>query len=342
MSLLSKDNHHPTNDNDTNTPNNTNTSHIHDNDKNKDKNKDISLDIRDKHYIFQNIQTGKPSNTSFSADMLCRTVAAATATVITANANANVSGHTPLFSLDTPIIEFNPLSNTYASDGWKRIRDVPMLCAAGSMWYYSVSNAAAADGSDAETLGPISCKELKRVVTESKDVAKIRVFNASNVKDGGKWKNVNDVLELTLVFNLLVETQLSFEEVNEGASNSENDKLDIFFGNDKEEKEDEDVDEEAFYSDGGTEYVKCKSTGVWLESEVLRSRQKSKRITPIVNERNMDAKKVDGIMSTGSSKETKKQTKRKRPKQFTAKKAKNWIYVTGLPPDTNVSHDCQL
>ena len=107
--------------------------------------------------------------------------------------------------------------------------------------------------------------------------------------------------------------------------------------------DDEDDDDEAYISDGGTKYGRDPRTGNWVHHSLLQQEQtkkKKKKEQPISNQEppNKKMKTQDRSNSTNNnsndnnSTNIKKESKKTKTK-FKAKNAKNWIYITGLPPD---------
>jgi len=101
--------------------------------------------------------------------------------------------------------------------------------------------------------------------------------------------------------------------------------------------DDDESDEEEYESDGGTRYIRDSRTGNWVHEALAPKKEKKK-------EKKKNGKKDEGSSSSASTTKTaatvgtieatKKRKKSNKPK-FSAKHARNWIYVTGLPNDTN-------
>jgi RNA recognition motif-containing protein len=94
------------------------------------------------------------------------------------------------------------------------------------------------------------------------------------------------------------------------------DELETFLSTTGDHVEDDDEEEE-FESDGGTPYVKDPRTGNWIHADLAPKKPPSNKREQPDTEPKMVASK-----------------KRKKPK-FSAKNAKCWVYVQGLPPDTD-------
>lgn len=284
-------------------------------------------------YLYQNAQTGASSATPLSRKILCRMLTSKASSVI---------------SLDTMVISLDVSTNTYGGEGWLPIRSVPILNEAASQWYYQ---------SDNNTVeGPLNCRELAEL---SLPVA-TQVYNASD-SSGGKaeWKRIKDLDFLRAAFEAFHVEETSSasmhdhvaipmgakemvygDENEETAEESENRsaELEAFLASTgtpsnppskKEtiEADDEEDDEEGYTTDGGTEYVRCKSTGTWVEASLMR-RPVAKRK---VSAQPVNMKKTEEPSPTTLGNKNAK--KRKKVAKFAAKKAKNWVYVTNLPQD---------
>ncbi|KAL7574937.1 hypothetical protein ACA910_010761 [Epithemia clementina (nom. ined.)] len=104
--------------------------------------------------------------------------------------------------------------------------------------------------------------------------------------------------------------------------------------NDDGGDDDDDDDNESYESDGGTRFTKNVESGEWVHEEPSQMKlptsgatQKRKSVKPIAAPNNQEA-----LSSQKSDLSTQKSKKRKRSK-FSAKHAKCWIYINGLPED---------
>ncbi|KAK1737685.1 TatSF1-like protein [Skeletonema marinoi] len=110
---------------------------------------------------------------------------------------------------------------------------------------------------------------------------------------------------------------------------------------------DDDDDQEEYESDGGTRYIRDCQSGNWIHEHeaVMMQRQRGGTVNDVNkngtttigqsssnNDKNVTEATTTSSSSTTTTTKTKKR-KRKKPK-FSAKSARNWIYVTGLPLDT--------
>lgn len=89
-----------------------------------------------------------------------------------------------------------------------------------------------------------------------------------------------------------------------------------------------DEEDEEYESDGGTKYIRDLRTGTWIHEALAPKRDKKKEMQPIGSSAL--------AAPTASSSLAAINKKRKKDKaKFAAKDARNWIYVTGLPRNTN-------
>ncbi len=120
----------------------------------------------------------------------------------------------------------------------------------------------------------------------------------------------------------------------------------------KDEDDDENDDDEGYESDGGTHYMKDKNTGAWIEgslppkaNQVAATKKATKtttnnKLSTEVETKSQDANQTNlasdaaAVTTDNTTTQLQRSNKRKRPK-FSAKHAKCWIYVSGLPIDTN-------
>jgi hypothetical protein len=82
-------------------------------------------------------------------------------------------------------------------------------------------------------------------------------------------------------------------------------------------------EEEGYESDGGTQYVKDPRTGYWIHEALAASRTEASTLSETKK------RQPEAVLTTNLTK------KRKKKPKFSAKNAKLWIYVSGLPHDTD-------
>lgn len=92
-----------------------------------------------------------------------------------------------------------------------------------------------------------------------------------------------------------------------------------------------DEEDEEYESDGGTKYIKDLRTGNWIH-EALAPKRDEKKDKQSVGISKVPATAAEPISSSAA---THNKKRKKNKAKFTAKNARNWIYVTGLPHNTN-------
>lgn len=306
-------------------------------------------------FIYQNHQTGQPSSAPLTSRQLCRILCP-----------AKGSTSTSIITPQTLLLGYDTTTNTYDESGWKQASTIPILKEACSSWYYESK-----DG----VKGPVSTRDITDLLKNGEGSVideNTRVFCQSN--DGGssngsgEWTRIQDLSFLQLAIEALSEVKTmpvnwpSNEdddnnldkvanmtyvdgETEDGATKEDNDvtqqkvhdELEAFLTSTDHlaphaaTGEGDESDEEEYESDGGTRYVKDPRTGSWIHEALAPKKEKKKA----------DKKKKDGESSSTSTLSktigeiaTTKKRKRNKPK-FSAKNARNWIYVSGLPKDTN-------
>ena len=291
----------------------------------------------DKHYLYQNAETGKTSNASLPAPVLCRMLN---------------SKNIRTINLESLVLPYDP--NTQTFEEWVQVKQIPLLSAAGSLWYYSFPTSLETEG---KVGGPVSCGELSQKLSEasSSDTeirSKGKVYNASltsSTEQKSAWNLIQDEPGLDSILKFFGEKDISSKAIDKMPTldcaimvydeGEDNDKetsseienhaaeLEAFLASTSAlpnpGQRESDEDEEGYTSDGGTEYLKCRNTNQWIVADLMRSR---KRPIPSSNSNLLVSKTIDT-----------KPKKRKKKANFSAKNAKNWVYISGLPTDTNVS-----
>jgi HIV Tat-specific factor 1 len=140
------------------------------------------------------------------------------------------------------------------------------------------------------------------------------------------------------------------KEEKEGLSKQEAEDLEAFLnataqaGGDDDNRNggnDEEDEEEEYESDGGTRYVRDAQTGGWIHEDLAPKKKSVASSNKTVSSFDRTVHHVN----RGPSSDTKSATsgagalgagrKRKKKGKFSAKNAKCWVYVTGLPYDTD-------
>mmetsp|Transcript_26029 Transcript_26029/g.63564 ORF Transcript_26029/g.63564 Transcript_26029/m.63564 type:complete len:525 (-) Transcript_26029:410-1984(-) len=201
---------------------------------------------------------------------------------------------------------------------WKLASECDVLREASAEWYLT--------GKSSGSEGPFSCRKILE--------EKPRMVYASGVTD--KWSSVNDIPNLKLVLEALENATSAMPEsnVDQPAESKEvnpqqvQDELESFLSATAEETKasggpkDSDPHGHVYESDGGTQYIKDPLTGNWVH-EALVPEEAKKEVT---------APKAATTKAKSGSKKQKKS-------KFSKRNAKNWIYITGLPTDKDVTED---
>ncbi|KAL7547569.1 hypothetical protein ACHAWF_010862 [Thalassiosira exigua] len=300
-------------------------------------------------FLYQNSQTGQSSSAPLTARQLCRILCP-----------AKGSASTSLINTQTLLIGYDPVTHTYDSAGWRTANSTPLLREACLSWYYE---------SREGVKGPVSTRELAGVLsidTESEDGSgnvineKARVFPTDS-SDNGQWARIQDLALLKLAIEALAEVksmpmtwpandeespneQISNMTYNNGENDSDSnevprqkvhDELEAFLSSTDHlaphagtAGDDGESDGEEYESDGGTRYVRDSRTGNWVH-EALAPKKEKKNVSKVQQTSTVEPTKDSANALPGA-----KKRKRSKPK-FSAKNARNWIYVTGLPANTN-------
>ncbi|KAL7479820.1 hypothetical protein ACHAW6_005547 [Cyclotella cf. meneghiniana] len=295
--------------------------------------RNITLDTL---FLYQNRTTGQPSSAPLTARQLCRILCPAASAV------------SSVISPQTLLLGFDAASNSYDSEGWKLASSIPVLKEACSRWYY--------EGGAVE--GPVSTRTLARLLRRGEIDGDARVFSEQG--SGGEWKSVADLPQLRSAMEALAESEMPASWTADAPAAADRtgdvtreDDENVLDENDDEAAKrkqiaeeleaflsstdhlaqhaargDDDEHDEEYESDGGTLYVKDFRTGNWVHEALAPKREKKHTINEA------DASTAGRTSTTADATTGTKKRKRNKPK-FSAKNAKCWIYVTGLPTDTD-------
>jgi len=289
-------------------------------------------------FLYQNRQTGQPSRAPLTVRQLCRILCPAAG-----------SKSTSIITPQTLLLGYNRTSKSYDAAGWRRASSVPLLREACGSWYYE---------GDGGVKGPVSTRTLSDLLKDERDRGEglvddtTRIYSAvssgddSNGSGAGEWTRIKDVVHLKVAMEVLAEVKSmpkSWPANDDGnmkqvANTTHDDGDDVprkDNGTTQQEVSDEldkflastdhlaphiapgvaddggESNEEEYESDGGTRYVRHSQTGKWLHEALVPRKEKAQK---------------DDIMRPTSR-------KRKHKPKFSAKHARNWVYVTGLPND---------
>ncbi|KAL7502871.1 hypothetical protein ACHAXN_001346 [Cyclotella atomus] len=281
-------------------------------------------------FLYQNRSTGQPSSAPLSTKQLCRILCPSSSVV-----NTTATG---IISPQTQLLGFNAASNTYDSAGWRCANTIPVLKEACCSWYYESKDR------DDGVKGPVTTRVLTELLQSKSIESSTRVFDM-NQNEKSTWKCINESPHLLLAIEALTESAMPTSWPADSSGNGEapgnmaddaqtdetdptkqkeiSKELEAFLSSTDHlanHAVQDDENEEEYESDGGTRYVKDFRTGNWIHEALAPTRKKKQASEPAV---------VKPAATEGSK-------KRKRNKaKFSAKNAKCWIYVTGLPKDTD-------
>ena len=156
------------------------------------------------------------------------------------------------------------------------------------------------EGSEAN--GPVSCTDLVALSGQT------RVYHAIQAPE---WKPIQELPNLSTALEILrVETKVVQKK---------EDDLEDFL---KETEKEMSVQDDEYESDGGTLY--CKKEGEWQKNKPQPATKEAK-------------KKEETEIKQQPSQPAPKPGKKRQRAKFSARNARNWIYLTGLPPDVTAT-----
>jgi len=264
-------------------------------------------------YLYQNAKTGQPSATPVSVEQLCRILGTGT-THVTANTMVWKVGETP----------------TDDAQEWKVLKDIPVLLEASAQWYCT--------NSSGESKGPVNAKALEHR-RRNGEISSEKTMVWSPQLESKGWFPLEKSQELMLALSAYAPPPLIEKEKNndqpEKMSNEQQPmdevqaELQAFLSSagapsshDQRHQANK-IEEEGYQSDGGTNYIKDPISGKWIHEALVPkvAAPNNKRPTP---------------PQSDSEPQQQNNTKRKRKKtKFANRNAKCWIYVSGLPLDTD-------
>ena len=292
-------------------------------------------------FLHQSPTTGQVSAAKLTLRQLCRLLCPA-------NAEASNNVTAPV-----QVLEVLP-DGTYSPSGWEPTHNLPILREALSQWYY--------EDDAGETKGPLTCRQVAEQISSSSSASSNHESTRFYSTLTGSWKALTEIPDLQAALKAFetpkpdsaaaapVEydpTAMAFPVVPEDdESNNQpavgshvQEELEAFLastdklGNQGSAvDEDADADDEAYESDGGTRYVRDWRTGNFVHEDLVAPRpatsnnNNNSKTAPNESQNNKRSTNNNAPAGGAPSK------KRKKPK-FAAKNAKNWVYMTGLPPD---------
>jgi len=280
--------------------------------------------LLDKKYVYQNNTTGAVSAAPLTTRQLVKLLCPASGVVL-----QHISPETQVLGVKE--------DGTYDETGWKAANSLPIMQEACAQWYYS---------HDGTQEGPYSCRQLFELL-ESNTISKSTKVWSSHLTE---WLSIQDMPNLSaalIAFTALPTitsdanntvsnynpSSMTFTKDNDGTSQQQQqvqDELQAFLHSTAHlgpQHDDDDEDDEGYVSDNGTPYIKDPRTGNWIHADLAPP--------STTTSYNNNMKREVPAKQQAQSK------KRKKPK-FSAKNAKCWIYLQGLPHDTNEEELCKF
>ena len=296
--------------------------------------------LDDSHFFYFNPTAGKASTSTLSTRQLCRILCPITA--------ESASG---LLRADTALLIGHHIATGYSSNGWQSPRSIPILREACADWYYSCED------HDAVAAGPVSCRALAEIfpsAIHSSSAVRILVWSPqlsaaaqdahedSTLAVYSNWTDIKQLPHLQFALEALQKIEMP-SQVDWAPGQSEDPiqhDADTAIPETKvyHHRLGEEEEEEEYQSDGGTNYIRCPAVGIdaWVPKnnvelaykDTTANTAQSHSLPAAVDQSNNNIIKPSVLLQPHKAKKT------QGPK-FKSKNAKNWIYVTGLPPDTH-------
>mmetsp|Transcript_26789 Transcript_26789/g.56568 ORF Transcript_26789/g.56568 Transcript_26789/m.56568 type:complete len:634 (-) Transcript_26789:129-2030(-) len=325
----------------------------------------VTLETR---FLYQNRQTGQPSSAPLTARQLCRILCPAKGG--SSSTTSMITPQTLLLGFDPESSSYDPMGWRSASS----VPVLGEACALwyyeskkGGGVKGPVSTRILVDFLGSNTTDDSDGDEADRIDETT------RVFPTnSSQSDNVEWARIQDLANLKVAMEALTEVKampktwpadgnenmeqvanMTYDNVDDNdqgvMQQKVSDDLEAFLSSTDHlaphaaagaggPGDDGESDEEEYESDGGTRYVKDSRTGNWVHEALAPKKERKKTNNGKKNDANsaqsesLSTKKTPGDVPIGAT--TSKKRKRNKPK-FSAKNARNWIYVTGLPQDTN-------
>ncbi len=326
-------------------------------------------------YFFQNPSTKKPSSSAVSLKQLCRIICPQKSTheVLPTGSSTKANSSRSLITASTAVIGFDPIENKYAKAGWVPAKDVAVLREACSSWFFEGRKSALEQSSVIGPISCRELAAFYHC-TDDDESTKIhndtRVWSPELASSGveHEWKKISELSFLrsaieafegvvTIGFDELLKVdrtnQWQSQQENcdeeEAQAQDEDDEesrlLDCFFSSTAENTVEGLYDNygEEYESDGGTSYMKDLQSGMWLNSKSVvnihaanQTSKKRKHSSSADNriQAGQTMKTVEANKKINKKAPNAGSIKKKKP-NFRAKNAKCWVYVTGLPHDTD-------
>ena len=323
-----------------------------DDDKNTTKQDEPAISL-DTQLFYQNQATGQASQHPLTVRQFIRILQKKTTT-----SSSSGSVAPPPLTANTQVLRVGPDGISYVGS-WQAVQDVPVLRqVVVSGWYYeSAGISGGGDSKNAdqqqEVQGPMSCQELANAFRKGELTMQTRVYSESTKE----WKHIVDLPELQVALDAFEDEdeerkRIAQQQVTaiDNDSNKESSpaskdvvvdtrvqqELDTFLSStdhlplsDEMHRNKLNNDDASYESDNGNRYVKDPRTGNWVHEALAPQSDKGGN-----NHHPPPPSKETAPSMTEQQQQLQPSKKRKRAK-FAARNARCWIYVTGLPSDTN-------
>jgi HIV Tat-specific factor 1 len=280
----------------------------------------------DSYFFYQNRATGQASQHPLTTRQLCRLI-------------CPKNQATSIITPETQVLRVSS-DGSYTTAAWEVARDVPIVRHCVPLWHYEEHRTSI-------TAGPISCRELSGLFYDAEVVTlQTRVYSPLT----NEWKAIQELPELQAALEalLIVEPKrmvsMTGDDANvvdtkDAAEEDKKKELEAFWSSTehmgpKQHNALSDDDEASYESDQGTRYVKDPRTGNWVHEA----------LAPVTAKRpNSGSSNSNSNNNPPDNKDNTTNPKKKRKKaKFAAKNARCWIYITGLPADTNEEEVAQV
>ncbi len=294
--------------------------------------------------------------------------------VLPENSSTKINVTRSLIVASTAVIGYDPIDNKYAEAGWVAAKDVPVLREACSTWFFEERKSKSEQASMIGPIScrELAAFYHNRDGDEGTKVDNdTRVWSPEVASSGieQEWRKICELAFLrdaidafegvvTIGFDELLKSdktnksQHQQENCNEKETRVQHDDddekrlLDDFFSSTTENTVggEYDNDDEEYESDGGTCYTKDPQSGKWVDSKsvvkvsaVNQNSKKRKQSSSADNQTQAEEQRTSKVKVNNKIEKKAPNAgsiKKKKPK-FRAKNAKCWVYVTGLPHDTD-------
>lgn len=287
--------------------------------------------LLEKKFVYQNNATGAISSTPLTTRQLCKLLCPASGIVL-----SHITPNTQVLGVSE--------EGSFDISGWKAAKTVNVLQDACAQWYYS---------NEGKQQGPYSCRQLSELVLEKKTITNETQVWSSHLASWESIEKLPNLMAALQAFRPVVvaessmngtdaptlkEADMAFDNNDTITDNKKEavsvneqqvqDELQAFLSSTAHlatHAQHDDDNDEGYTSDNGTNYVKDPFTGNWIHAD----------LAPKNDGTTNNNKRKDAPSTTTNDSTAPKKKRHKKPK-FSARNAKCWIYIQGLPHDTTL------